>query len=204
MISEELKKHRKALGMTLEELAERIGTSKQTIHRYENGTISNIPPEKVEALANALQTTPAALMGWREDDAPLSAPIAHKRLPLLGRIACGTPIYATSEYGSFCTPGNDIDADFCLSASGDSMIGARIFDGDIVFIRAQDTVENGEIAAVIIGDEATLKRVYFYPDKNKLVLSPENPKYEPLVYIGEELENVKIIGKAVAYQSRIL
>ena len=204
MISEELKKHRKALGMTLEELAERIGTSKQTIHRYENGTISNIPPEKVEALATVLQTTPAALMGWREDVAPLSAPIAHKRLPLLGRIACGTPIYATSEYGSFCTPGNDIDADFCLSASGDSMIGARIFDGDIVFIRAQDTVENGEIAAVIIGDEATLKRVYFYPDKNKLVLSPENPKYEPLVYIGEELESVKIIGKAVAYQSRIL
>ena len=84
------------------------------------------------------------------------------------------------------------------------MIGARIFDGDIVFIRAQDTVENGEIAAVIIGDEATLKRVYFYPEKSKLVLSPENPKYEPLVYIGKELEEVKILGKAVAYQSRIL
>ena len=203
MISIELKKHRKALGLTLEELAERIGTSKQTIHRYENGTISNIPPEKVEALAIALQTTPAALMGWQEDEIA-ARPIAHKRLPVLGRIACGTPIYAASEYGSFCTPGNDIDADFCLCASGDSMIGARIFDGDIVFIRAQDTVENGEIAAVIIGDEATLKRVYFYPDKNKLVLSPENPKYEPLVYINEELNNVKILGKAVAYQSRIL
>ena len=204
MISHELKMRRKALGLTLEELAERVGTSKQTIHRYENGTISNIPPEKVEALANALQTTPAALMGWRENEAALSHPMAHKRLPVLGRIACGTPIYAASEYGSFCTPSNDIDADFCLCASGDSMIGARIFDGDIVFIRAQDTVENGEIAAVIIGDEATLKRVYFYPDKNKLVLSPENPKYEPLVYIDEELESVKILGKAVAYQSRIL
>ena len=204
MISHELKIRRKELGLTLEELAARVGTSKQTIHRYENGTITNIPPEKVEALANALSTTPAALMGWQEDDKALAAPIAHKPLPLLGRIACGTPIYATSEYGSFCTPGNDIDADFCLCASGDSMIGARIFDGDIVFIRAQDTVENGEIAAVIIGDEATLKRVYFYPEKSKLVLSPENPKYEPLVYIGKELEEVKILGKAVAYQSRIL
>jgi repressor LexA len=204
MISHELKMRRKELGLTLEELAARVGTSKQTIHRYENGTITNIPPEKVEALANALSTTPAALMGWQEDDKALAAPIAHKPLPLLGRIACGTPIYATSEYGSFCTPGNDIDADFCLCASGDSMIGARIFDGDIVFIRAQDTVENGEIAAVIIGDEATLKRVYFYPEKSKLVLSPENPKYEPLVYIGKELEEVKILGKAVAYQSRIL
>ncbi len=202
MISQELKKRRKALRLTLEELAEKVGTSKQTIHRYENGTISNIPPEKVEALATALSTTPAALMGW-EDEIDMPA-IKPKRLPLLGRIACGTPIYITSEYGSFCAPGGDIDADFCLSASGDSMIGARIFDGDIVFIRAQDTVENGEIAAVVIGDEATLKRVYFYPDKNKLILSPENPKYEPLVYIGEELNSVKILGKAVAYQSRIL
>jgi repressor LexA len=84
------------------------------------------------------------------------------------------------------------------------MIGARIFDGDIVFIRAQDTVENGEIAAVVIEDEATLKRVYFYPEKNKLILSPENPKYEPLVFIGSELNSVKILGKAVAYQSRLL
>ena len=202
MISHEIKKRRKALGLTLEELAERIGTSKQTIHRYENGTISNIPPEKVEALALALETTPSALMGWDSDASPLE--MNQKKLPLLGRIACGTPIYAASEYGSYCTPGGNIDADFCLTASGDSMIGARIFDGDIVFIRAQDTVENGEIAAVIIGDEATLKRVYFYPEKNKLVLSPENPKYEPLVYIGEELDTIKILGKAVAYQSRIL
>ena len=84
------------------------------------------------------------------------------------------------------------------------MIGARIFDGDIVFIRAQDMVENGEIAAVVIEDEATLKRVYFYPEKSKLILSPENPKYEPLVFIGEELNAVKILGKAVAYQSRLL
>lgn len=203
MISFELKKRRKALGLTLEELAERIGTSKQTIHRYENGTISNIPPEKVEALAHALDTTPSALMGWEGDEAPYH-PMAKKRLPLLGRIACGAPIFVSNEYGSFCTLGDDIEADFCLAASGDSMINARIFDGDIVFIRAQDTVENGEIAAVVIGDEATLKRVYFYPNKNKLVLSPENPKYEPLVYIGKELDNVKILGKAVAYQSRIL
>ena len=202
MITTELKAKRKALGLTLEELALRVGTSKQTIHRYENGQISNIPPEKVEALASALETTPAALMGWEE--ASELEEISAKKLPLLGRIACGKPIYATSEYGSFCTPWGDIDADFCLSASGDSMIGARIFDGDIVFIRAQDTVENGEIAAVVIEDEATLKRVYFYPEKNKLILSPENPKYEPLVFMGEELNSVKILGKAVAYQSRLL
>jgi repressor LexA len=84
------------------------------------------------------------------------------------------------------------------------MTGARIFDGDIVFIRAQSSVDNGEIAAVIINDEATLKRVYYYPDEEKLVLSPENPRYAPLLYVKEELENIKIIGKAVAFQSAVI
>ena len=84
------------------------------------------------------------------------------------------------------------------------MIGARIYDGDIVFIRSQSSVDNGEIAAVIINDEATLKRVYYYPDEEKLVLSPENPKYAPLLYVKEELDSIKIIGKAVAFQSSVL
>lgn len=84
------------------------------------------------------------------------------------------------------------------------MIGARIYDGDMVFIRAQEAVDNGEIAAVIINDEATLKRVYFYPDEGKLVLSPENPRYAPLVYLKDELNSIKIIGKAVAFQSTVI
>ena len=83
------------------------------------------------------------------------------------------------------------------------MIGARIFDGDLVFIREQNWVDNGEIAAVIINEEATLKRVYYYPDEAKIILSPENPKYAPLVYINEELNSIKILGKAVAFQSVI-
>ena len=84
------------------------------------------------------------------------------------------------------------------------MIGARIYDGDIVFIRSQSTVDNGEIAAVIINDEATLKRVYYYPNEEKLILSPENPRYAPLVYIRDELESIKILGKAVAFQSTVI
>ena len=97
----------------------------------------------------------------------------------------------------------DIDADFCLRAKGDSMIGARIMDGDIVFIRNQPMVDNGEIAAVIIDDEATLKRVYYDRDAGKLMLVPENPKYSPLMYVGEELNNIRILGKAVAFQSDV-
>lgn len=207
MKSLKLKELRKSKGLTLDELAERIGTSKQTIHRYENGIITNVPPEKVESLAQALGTTPQELMGW--DDEPSQVyknvmPVSVKQLPVLGDIACGMPIYAEERHESFVTVADKLDADFCLKAHGDSMTGARIFDGDVVFIRSQSSVENGEIAAVIINDEATLKRVYYYPSEGKLVLSPENPRYAPLVYVGRELETVKIIGKAVAFQSIII
>ena len=208
MISDKLKALRRAKGMTLLELAEAIGTSKQTIHRYENGTITNIPPEKIELIAEALGTSPADLMGWEDDSAAYVKagilPIEVKKLPILGAIACGEPIYADEEHESYAAIDSSLDADFCLRAKGDSMTGARIFDGDIVFIRAQDSVDNGEIAAVIINDEATLKRVYYYPEDEKLILSPENTKYAPLVFIKEELNSIKIIGKAVAFQSTVI
>ena len=206
MLARNLKKRRKEKKLTLEEIAAALGTSKQTIHRYENGIISNVPPEKVEALAKVLEVAPAELMGWEEGLSNVSGimPISIKRLPILGEIACGEPIYASEEHESYAAADENINADFCLRAHGDSMTGARIFDGDIVFIRAQNAVDNGEIAAVIIDEEATLKRVYFYPDQEKLILSPENPKYAPLVYVGGELESIKIIGKAVAFQSTVL
>ena len=207
MKSSKLKELRKSRGLTLDELAELIGTSKQTIHRYENGVIANVPAEKVVSLADALGTTPSELMGWdteppREYDNV--SPMTVKRLPVLGDIACGKPIYADESYEGFIAADGSLDADFCLRAHGDSMVGARIYDGDIVFIRAQNSVDNGEIAAVIINDEATLKRVYFYPDEAKLVLSPENPRYAPLVYLNHELDSIKIIGKAVAFQSAVI
>ena len=208
MLPNKLKTMRKALGMTLEELAEKLGTSRQTIHRYENGTISNIPPEKVVLLAEALCTTPASLMGWEKSEQLPTfdniIPITMKRLPILGEIACGEPIYASEEHESYALADSGLDADFCLRAKGESMIGARILDGDIVFVRSQNSVDNGEIAAVIINDEATLKRVYFYPEESKLILSAENPKYAPLVYVGAELDEIKIIGKAVAFQSSVI
>ena len=200
MNKNKFKELRKARGLTLEYIAAELGTSKQTIHRYENGVITNIPPEKIERLASLLGSTPAELMGWHGDDASqrITQP---KRLPMLGEIACGTPIYANEEHESYVIASPELNADFCLRAHGDSMIRARIYDGDVVFIRSQDTVENGEIAAVIIGDEATLKRIYYYPADQKLMLMPENPNYEPMMFIGEELDEIKILGKAVAFQS---
>ena len=205
MLHNRLKELRKKQNLTLEEVAERLGTSKQTIHRYENGIISNIPHDKIEKLAEVLMVSPSALMGWSDGIYSYDniIPVRKKAVQIVGTIACGEPIYAEEEYGNFVTV-SDIDVDFCLRAKGDSMVGARIHDGDLVFIRKQDEVDNGEIAAVIINDEATLKRVYYYPDESKLILSPETPKYAPLVYIEEDLNSIKILGKAVAFQSTVI
>lgn len=130
--------------------------------------------------------------------------ISKKKLPLLGTIACGEPIFASEDRESYVMVGMDINADFCLKCKGDSMINARIYDGDIVFIRKQDIVANGEIAAIIIEDEATLKRFYYYKEQNMVILKPENSKYEDIVLMGEQLEKVKVLGKAVAFQSDVV
>ena len=155
---------REQLGMSQDDLAGLVGyTSRTSIAKIEGGKI-DLPQSKVELFARALHTTPAELLGLEMQKQTLSSfdnlmPIQMKRLPILGEIACGEPIYASEDRENYVLAGTDIDADFCLRAKGESMINARIWDGDIVFIRAQPQVENGEIAAVIIGDEATLKRV---------------------------------------------
>ena len=124
-----------------------------------------------------------------------------KRIPLIGTIACGAPILADEHIEEYIDTPKHISADFALTCKGDSMINARIFDGDVVYIRQQETVENGEIAAVLIDGEATLKRVQLFEDH--ISLEPENPQYRPLVYWGEEMNDVRILGKAVAFTSAI-
>lgn len=126
-----------------------------------------------------------------------------KKLPLLGAIACGEPILAEENIENYVDVDKDVEAEFALRCKGDSMIDARINSGDIVYIHQQPDVENGEIAAVLIGNEATLKRVYKYPEKQMIVLKPANPNYEDLIYIGEEAQNVRIMGKAVAFFSMV-
>ena len=182
-----IRARRRELGLTLEAVAIASKTSKQTIQRYENGVIENIPDARLEAITRALGTTPAYLMGWEETAPPphpALRPIGRRSVPMLGKIACGEPIYAEEDFCGYELAGEGVDADFCLRAEGDSMTGARIHDGDIVFVKSCDTVENGEIGVVVVGDEATLKRVYYDRAGQKLVLSPENPRYAPLVFTG--------------------
>ena len=212
MLGEKIKKLRKAKGLSLEDLSLLVGTSRQTIHRYENGVISNIPHDKIESLAAALGTTPAELMGWEEWD-PLATfnnirnmnvdRIKQKRLPLLGNVSCGEPIFANESHDTYVSSTTDFNADFCLRAKGDSMINARIFDGDLLFVKKQDSVDDGEIAVVLIDDEATVKRVYFNREDGILTLIPENPTYKPMRYMGRQLDNIRILGKVVSGQYKI-
>ena len=138
-------------------------------------------------------------------DLPLPANIIPmpemKKIPLIGSIACGAPILADEHIEEYIDIPCHIHAEFALTCKGDSMINARIFDGDVVYIRQQDTVDSGEIAAVLIDGEATLKRVRIFEDH--ISLEPENPQYRPLVYWGEEMNTVRILGKAVAFTSAI-
>lgn len=127
--------------------------------------------------------------------------IHHKKYQMLGSIACGAPSYATEDFAESVELCSDVDADFVLVAKGDSMINARIGDGDYVFIKAQPDVRNGQIAAVIIGEEATLKRIYKKQDY--IMLQAENPKYEPIIITKDNAENVRIIGRAIAFQSNV-
>lgn len=201
-IQDKIKERRKELGLSLEDVAKALGVNRSTVMRYESESIKKMPIDIIPPLAKVLRCSPEYLMGW-EDNTTIDNvfPIDKIKLPMLGSIACGEPIYADEDRESYVLAGTDIRADFCLRASGDSMINARIRDGDIVFIRQQDMVNNGEIAAVIIDDSATLKRFYYYKQKGMIILRAENPKYEDIILTGEELENVRILGKAVAFQS---
>ncbi len=196
-----LRRIRLERGMSMAQLAAAVGTSRQTIHRYESGAITNVPHERIAHLAEALTTRPELLMGW--DEPAFHEESATVRIPVLGRIACGEPIFASEEYDAYVTADRSLHADFCLRASGESMKDARIHDGDLVFVRMQETVDDGEIAVVLIDEETTLKRVYYDAGEKRLVLMPANPDFAPMVYTGEALSRIRILGKAIAFQSML-
>lgn len=128
-------------------------------------------------------------------------PLKTKKIPLIGTIAAGVPLLAEEQFECYVETSDNIKADFCLRVKGDSMVNARINDGDIVFIIKQPDVDDGEIAAVLIDSEATLKRVYKMPGAVKLVA--ENSKYKPLLYTENNCDELIILGKAIAFQSKV-
>ncbi len=195
--------------MKASELASVTGISKSKISCYINGRYA--PKSDTSLLmANALDVAPAWLGGF---DVPMVStqeaqtiitnitPFETKKIPLLGDIACGEPIVCNQEYDLYINVAANLNADFCVRAKGDSMINARIFDGDLVICKKQSMVENGEIAVVIIDNEATLKR--FYKFENSIELRPENPTHKSMNFSGQEQENIRILGKAIAFQSLV-
>ena len=204
-----IKRRRQQLKMTQTDLALKMGyADKSMIAKIEKGNV-DLPQSKILAFANVLETTPGELMGWDYEAEPTETvdniyKLDKIKLPFLGKIACGEPIFADEDRESYIMIGTDIGADFCLQCQGDSMINARIHDGDIVFVKKTDIVENGEIAVVIIDDEATLKRFFYYREQNLVILKPENPKYQDIILTGEQLNQVRVIGRAVAFQSDVI
>lgn len=212
-LAERLKNERNKIGLSQKELADKLGMNARTYASYERGE-RDISTSVLLTICRTLNISSDALLGndTVEENSELEnlmqkydniKPVKLKRFPMLGEIACGEPVFADEDREHYIMADMDISADFCLTAKGDSMINARIYEGDIVFIKEMPIVENGDIAAVIIDDEATLKRVYYYPDDSILQLVAENPKYKPLVYQGEELNHIRILGKAVYFMSTI-
>ena len=191
----------KVKGIRQHELATAIGFDRSNVSLWRMGKSTSYRKYLPE-IAEYLGVTVAYLVG---EEIPMPDNITGlpktKKVPLLGDIACGEPILAIENVVDFVNVPLNVNADMALVCKGDSMINARIFDGDVVYIRQQEDVENGEIAAVLVGDEATLKRVHKFP--NRIVLSACNPLYDDMVFADERAAEVHIIGKAVAFTSMV-
>lgn len=210
--AERLKRLLEYFNIKQTDLSKRTGIPKSAVSMYVKG--ERVPrQDRISDIAEAYNVNEAWLMGYdvpmKKDDPDSDTgfdniyPIELHRIPVLGSVACGEPILMSEERENYGMSGAEIKADFCLKAKGDSMIGARIMDGDIVFIRQQPEVENGEIAAVAIEDEATLKRFYRDEETGTITLVAENPTYAPMVFTAENQKNIYILGKAVAFQSNV-
>lgn len=197
-----VKERREHLGMSQEELASLLGYSdKSSISKIENNQ-RDITRGKIIEFAEVLKTTPSYLMGWTDEKEDFSryglTPATLHKIPLLGSVACGKPVFADQDIETYVDAGN-VGADFALHCKGDSMIGAGIYDGDIAYIRRQPTLQSGEIGVVLIGDEATLKRFYKYPDQ--IQLHAENSAYPALVF--RESDEITILGKLVGFYHEV-
>lgn len=203
-VGEYIKKLRTDYGYSQEQLGSMIGVKRAAVQKWESGKVQNLKRETIKKLSEIFNVPPSTFVDENsysiiyDNIIPLPK---TKMVPLVGTIACGTPILAEENIESMVSMPEHIHADFALRCKGDSMINARILDNDIVYIRKQDTVENGEIAAVLIDNEATLKRFYRYGDT--VVLRAENPNFKEIEYKKEELNSLKILGKAVYFLSKV-
>lgn len=203
-ISQKINKLRIQKDMTQAEIAKIAGVSDKAVSAWESGKRD----PKIKAIQNLCAYFHLDLNAFIDDQTEDFVPMLPdnispipkmKKWRVLGGTACGEPIFKDLDNETVMAPA-DIDADFVFRCIGDSMINARIFDGDIVFVKS-GSVEDGQIAVVRVGDEYTLKRIYRGPDY--LELRAENPLYKAQIIRGEQ-ENAEIVGKAVQFLSRVI
>lgn len=205
-IVKRIKKRRLELEYSFQDLADKTNMSKSTLQRYETGAIRNLPLDKLEILATALQTTPSYLMGWddKEDEKPKNK-VKSVKIPVLGRVAAGIPIEMIEDVLDYEEISEDMAKHgeyFALKIQGDSMT-PRICNNDVVIVRQQDDAENGDIViAAINGDDAVCKRLQKYNDG--IALISLNPQYDPIYLKENEIDEkpVRIIGKVVELRGK--
>ena len=181
--------------MSQSELSRLSGIGKSAISQYLSGEYE-AKQENIYLMSKPLNVNPAWLMGF---DVPMVGGELNRGIPIIGTIAAGTPILAEENIEDYFVIDNRVNADFGLIVKGDSMINADIFDGDIAFIRKQPTLENGEIGAILLDNEATLKR--FSKTNDSVILQAENSSMTDWPRIYTE-GNIKILGKLVGVYSK--
>ncbi len=201
---------RKQEGLSQQQFAEKTGLTRSAVGMYETG--KREPDFQTLALiADFFHVNVDTLLGKQPQFTSPSLDLSKyglspipptNKIPRVGQIACGTPILAEQNVQCYDDIPSWIKCDFTLTCHGDSMINARIFDGDVVCIHQQPEVENGEIAAVMVDDDtATLKRVRIFDDH--IILEPANPLYPPQVFWNSDMARVRILGKATHFLSTV-
>ena len=201
-VGELIRQKRTELNMTQEQLGKLLGVNRAAINKWETGRVTNLKRETIKKLSEIFQISPALLVEPEASvlpDSPLLPLPRMKQWEVIGATACGSPLH--KEMAETVLAPADIDADRVFRCVGDSMVGAHIFDGDLVFVKAGAEVEDGKIGVVRVGEEYTLKRIYHGPDY--LELRSENPSYPPIVIRGDQ-ENAEIVGRAVQFLSRVI
>lgn len=192
-IGERIKQRRQELGLSADDLARKLGKDRATIYRYESDEIRNLPLNILEPLARALRVSPAYIMGW-------DAEMPHYRkqsVPVLVGLSGGQPLFAENHIHYYVEGDGAVDVDFCLRVRGGDMNDARIHDGDLVFIKQQSSVSDGETAAVVIGDDVVLGRIYAAGDG--VIVEPLGRDGKPRLCNND----IQVLGKAVLVQSKL-
>lgn len=208
-VGDRIKEIRNKLGLSQVDFADKIGVSKQTLYKYENNVITNIPSDKIEAVSEVGNVSPAYLMGWDSNVGPVINGAKHKKpgttINVLGRVAAGVPLEAiedvidTEEINEELASTGEF---FGLQIHGDSM-EPKMSEGDVVIVRQQDDAESGDIViAMINGCDATCKRLKKYADG--IMLISNNSKYEPMIFSNEEIQEkpIRIIGRVVELRAK--